>query len=605
MQNQPFNQVVKKVIVAVHGIGDQTEFATIKQVVTQFCRYHGAQAAVPLGNFHNADRILELRVGYPPELAEFAFTEVYWAPVPRKVAKEGFQLEEVKSWAKTIVGRVKQRMERLSKQTGKQQLKERDYPMLEEVLQEALQTLGVLEQVVFLAEKLGIFKFDLNQVMVDYLDDVQLVAEFKNQNLEIIEIFNDCLKKISELYPGAEIYLITHSEGTVVSLLGLLAALCGETKPAWLDQVRGWMTIGSPIDKHITLWPELFDQLQKPARQPAQKIEWRNYYDYGDPVGFELDEARQWLTRAPWQAFNFSQADDFGFARYPFPGKAHNDYWTDDAVFGHFIETVVYQGGPPLPKQLPDRRKVDYTKPPANRNFYRFTSWVLPYIGAFALLFGAVFVLFKALKGFLPPDYLPADVQAEKILGLFRYLSGVTFLLAGLTVVARLIRLTTSWFWRIVGALFFVFSVVMYKLLTCKQLLPCWRQWECWQTWFSSCVKLDVQPDFFNRGLVWIAVAALVLSIFAGLFRPKWGMRTLLIPGALGLVWVVVRHLSLNDNGARLWPLFLATAFFLYLWWLVALLFDLVFVWHRYIRYSVANEELRTVDGERRQAYSK
>jgi hypothetical protein len=37
----------------------------------------------------------------------------------------------------------------------------------------------------------------------------------------------------------------------------------------------------------------------------------------------------------------------------------------------------------------------------------------------------------------------------------------------------------------------------------------------------------------------------------------------------------------------------LAAAAFLYLWWLAAHLFDLVFVWHRYIRSSLANKMLR------------
>jgi phage-related tail protein len=37
-----------------------------------------------------------------------------------------------------------------------------------------------------------------------------------------------------------------------------------------------------------------------------------------------------------------------------------------------------------------------------------------------------------------------------------------------------------------------------------------------------------------------------------------------------------------------IWPVFLAGAAFLYLWWLSALTFDLTFVWHLYIRYDLA-----------------
>ena len=42
-----------------------------------------------------------------------------------------------------------------------------------------------------------------------------------------------------------------------------------------------------------------------------------------------------------------------------------------------------------------------------------------------------------------------------------------------------------------------------------------------------------------------------------------------------------------------MWPVLLAAAGFLYLWWLAALIFDLAFVWHRYVRRCVANQRLR------------
>jgi hypothetical protein len=41
------------------------------------------------------------------------------------------------------------------------------------------------------------------------------------------------------------------------------------------------------------------------------------------------------------------------------------------------------------------------------------------------------------------------------------------------------------------------------------------------------------------------------------------------------------------------WPVLLASIGFLYLWWLATLLFDLAFVWQRYVRRSVANQRLR------------
>lgn len=56
------------------------------------------------------------------------------------------------------------------------------------------------------------------------------------------------------------IILATCSEDTVVSFLGLLEGFREPQSPGWVKQVRGFMTLGSPIDKHLALWPELFGE---------------------------------------------------------------------------------------------------------------------------------------------------------------------------------------------------------------------------------------------------------------------------------------------------------------------------------------------------------
>src|SRR5258707_2775573 len=78
--------------------------------------------------------------------------------------------------------------------------------------------------------------------------------------------------------------------------------------PDWLKRVRGYMTIGSPIDKHILLWPRLWKKLNPQLANgmfSGERIRWRNYYDYGDPVGFKLDSARLWLHHVNCEAFEF------------------------------------------------------------------------------------------------------------------------------------------------------------------------------------------------------------------------------------------------------------------------------------------------------------
>ena len=55
---------------------------------------------------------------------------------------------------------------------------------------------------------------------------------------------------------------------------------------------------------------------------------------------------------------------------------------------------------------------------------------------------------------------------------------------------------------------------------------------------------------------------------------------------------------SLLTARPPVWPVLVAGALFLYLWWLATLVFDLAFVWQRYVRGSVANDRLREWSGE-------
>jgi hypothetical protein len=69
-----------------------------------------------------------------------------------------------------------------------------------------------------------------------------------------------------------------------------------------------------------------------------------------------------------------------------------------------------------------------------------------------------------------------------------------------------------------------------------------------------------------------------------------------MIPGALCVLGTVAYHVYNDNQDANvrppLWPLLLASAAFFYLWWLAILIFDLVFVWHRYIRGAVSQKYL-------------
>ncbi len=88
---------------------------------------------------------------------------------------------------------------------------------------------------------------------------------------------------------------------------------------------------------------------------------------------------------------------EFAFSRSFVPGKAHTDYWTDDAVFGHFWDTVVT-----LPRDEQHVRKP--ADPIPNRRLAQASSYVLPQVLIAALHFLATFVLYRAIYAALDPE---------------------------------------------------------------------------------------------------------------------------------------------------------------------------------------------------------
>jgi hypothetical protein len=180
-----------------------------------------------------------------------------------------------------------------------------------------------------------------------------------------------------------------------------------------------------------------------------------------------------------------------------------------------------------------------------------------------ALLFCAVLILYKAVHGLLLHDGVaPAEGEIQPV---FSMVGRFTCLLAGVTVLARIPRLTRVWYLRLFGWLFFLLSVGGY--------------------WAFYRADPQGSPPWSYLG---IAVVLLAITYTISALVPRWGMRALLIPGSLAVAYVVYDKLKVVHGAhGSLWPVFLAGAVFLYLWWLVALLFDLTFVWHRYIRRSL------------------
>lgn len=447
------------------------------------------------------------------------------------------------------------------------------------------------------------------------------------------------------------------------------------------------MTFGSPIDKHLLLWPELFEnlnvthaqgifqaraerhKLKNPTAEPDRGIEWRNYYDVGDPVGFELDTARAWLERQPFKPFHFRQDEnekgqdgkptcqhDIGFARYMMPGAAHTGYWEDPVVFEHFVRDVVRPS-----KEHPAER-------PQSRWTVQLFSPMIPYAISFLILFAGVWIFYRTVSQYITPpsdplqDYIrymtlgmPPEDSAS-ILGLARSSLMVTLLVAGTTLLSRFPRLVREWRWFGWGIVAFVTGAAAYGFGMSDASAN------------AIGAVFGEKRGVFTPAVCTIAVALLV-GIVGLLAVPKagwWkkkkkdekgapsvprkghapnrrsrlllkGMRPLILSGAVVITVLIgfqmleqKRNRSpLNDKqreSARqtfagtnvlaqlsvdspiwqaadkrlqeteklikpnppLWPVVLTGIAFLYLWWLSGLLFDLAFVWQRYVRQAAS-----------------
>lgn len=687
------------ILIAVHGIGDQQRSATVRSVATRFAGAKAMQpggfAPQPLGYFHTDVRDVVKAGPLAPELTgplkNMGFAEVFWADIPQTVVDEGRTLEEIKAWARTVVARARATFKEAEKrQPG---LHGPDFSLAAEVIDEIIETIDVLENLAWITDKAGLMTFDLREVLDEYIGDVQIVTEFTYHRHDIIGRFHRALEQIhaadveekarearatnSPPKPPARLHIVAHSEGTVVAFLGLAHALSAQrVKPAsdskagarllrqwrrppgWVGAVHGFMTIGSPIDKHLLLWERLrtgFNLRKARGFLRAGQIRWRNYYDKGDPIGFELNTARRWLDEQQDEAFDFCNCPacrhDLGFARYPLPGKAHNDYWDDPEVFDHFIGDVV------LGKNA-DR--------PGDKPGIRWISSSLPYVLSALLLILGTFFLYKNVTAFTHPDLDPLqryieftiggkfpEVTAATGLRLFCNSLGLAALIAAVTMAARLPRLAFGMRFR--AKVIFAAGALLYVLLVDvpsrsaigfpfgKSMLANWVLAWPGSSFYGHAVHgflRDFGPTFgvlLAAGFVtWLGRLGNAPTRAHGLTgvaerEHRWlrkGARPLIFTGAAVIGLFVVAqmlffkpegHLALSATAAAsavasgkvdpqlakqlvsvpppVWPVLLSGAAFLYLWWLATLIFDLAFVWNRYIRGGMALRRLRLWSG--------
>lgn len=559
-------------------MGEQMRGETIRAVAEQVCRFWDVPASMPLGRF-GAELIPGLASGTfvlnPPSASQGTWTansptpptgsflmtvppdpsmpanagavvfgEVYWADIPRGPVAHGYTLEEAKKWACAVVERLRTH----DLQAGSFYQPRFHCQFARTVISQLAEGIGVLGRLCFLGEKAGLISFHLDELLINYLGDVQVFTEFQNYRRQILDTFHALMQGIHQRYPNGEIYVIAHSEGSVIAFLAMLEAIRGRKSGVghaagqpldapWANSFRGLMTIGSPIGKHQLLWPWLWDHLDGlpalpplPGGEPAPArptIRWCNYYDYGDPVGFNLQNARNWLLSNGWHSifdFGAGNVGDIGFTRYPFPGKAHTDYWNDERVFAHFLGTVVW---PQTVAGAPQHPSTHWGSWLVSRCF--------PYLLVLAILLLGTYFLVTGSAETHGIEQAPGDFARD--------LLAASLLLAGVTAAVRIPRLTWDVLW-VVGVLL-LFGACLYAF---PFLASEGQQDRLWMS--LSSLRIDemntkVYVHATSAAVVYLAVlSALVVACIFGLIWPRsWTRFIVFVVVAVVLIfpgWILM-----------------------------------------------------------------
>ena len=326
------------------------------------------------------------------------------------------------------------------------------------------------------------------------------------------------------------------------------------------------MTIGSPIEVHHLLWPDLWRGLKPDAEMAGRpRIPWKNYYDYGDPIAYQLTSTRDWLAK---QGFDrVLDVEEIEYSHSYLPGKAHVDYWSDNEVFTHFLDRVVC---------VPRLEAVQAAPKPKTRWMATVVSYAVPKLLIAMLMCLAVYVVYRPVSSAVAT----APIRSTQVFG---DVLGLGLLLLGVTAAARLPRLTSQWRWWLVSAVCLGLSMLVYATVVNE---------DSRNTIGAMFVEAGIDPTHGVQAVA--AIVALLAGALASWF-PSWGTRILPIMGLFTIVWLM-RDLILDaPQKSELWPVALGGAVFFYLWRVTALLFDLVFVWHRYVRHAAARHSIAQV----------
>lgn len=312
------------------------------------------------------------------------FSEIYWGDITGELFEQAG--EEVNIWTKSLTARMREELleiELIQSKKGKD-LDATDDPFrfareidaddaktqrfLYEVLDNVCRLMIPLEKGLNLRAK-NISDLVFNR----FLGDVQLFAEYVTCRDKAVHRFQHWMDALvashwqhedPKLNRKPVFHIIAHSLGTVMSLHTLVNEAQKESKTSWIHNVESFVTLGSPIDKFLLIWPGIseYQSWEQPLVNPIfPRIRHYNLCDEQDPVGHYLNS----LYKKPLiqSILGEKTVDEQGnahykahvdqvYVRYPIAGKAHVDYWTDQALFDYILSRTVDYNAPP-PEENP------------------------------------------------------------------------------------------------------------------------------------------------------------------------------------------------------------------------------------------------------------
>lgn len=359
-----------KHLIIVHGIGDQKPNETGISFMSEFIRaLPPEEYEVIVDNLvegidaDNRPRPAFIIVRRRQDHFVLGFSELYWQPITNKFVDDNGQPPiPIFPWAHSINCRLRDRPDRKGKRTGLTFRRARE---VIDNLEKLLKAVARLARIYKRSEM-------LNRALIRFGGDVQMYAESDEIRYQVNTEFLALMARVrtfaervaqnpnydlTGMDPSdTTIYVVAHSEGTVVAVNSLLqAASLAEVRNAqivisageeewlqrysgseptnkWLPRVRGLVTLGSPLDKHYTIWSHRFRS--SVLRHPlAEKIPWLNFWDTSDPVGYGLKSVFENVDEREADAEKvFAVKYDSGFSRYFVPVKAHVEYWRDSSI---------------------------------------------------------------------------------------------------------------------------------------------------------------------------------------------------------------------------------------------------------------------------------